>query len=155
MPILSFRGRENLRLRKPIEGNSIEHSILSNLQRIILFFLVICITGCSAWSDLRTEQSIKQMRAEKLAQIDIERCKKNGGYVRGVCSFSIPVCVIPFSDAGKPCADSSECEGLCWNEDWGLKQGDSSEGQCTANAQDCKCGVEIRHGVVDGGMCED
>jgi hypothetical protein len=125
------------------------------LQRIALVFLVILMTGCSAWSDFRTEQNLKRMRAEKLAQIDIEECERNGGYVQGVCMFGIPACIIPFSDAGKPCSDSSECEGLCWNEDWGLRQGDKAAGQCTANAQECKCGVEIRGGVVDGGICED
>ncbi len=117
--------------------------------------LLVSLAGCSAWNDFRMEQSIKRMRADALSQIDVETCEANGGRVRGVCMFGTPACVIPFSDAGKPCSDSSECEGFCWNEDWGLEQGDNATGQCTANAQDCKCGVEILAGIVDGGICED
>ena len=101
------------------------------------------------------QRSVERMRAEVLATIDVEDCEARGGSVQGVCMFGTPACVIPFSDGGKPCTDSSECEGQCWNEDVGLAKGDEAPGYCTSNAQECKCGVEIRGGRVDGRVCED
>jgi hypothetical protein len=140
---------------QPVTYDASELPILSKLPRIVLLSLMALMTGCSAWSDFRTHRSLERTRAEKLAQIDIEECERNGGHIQGVCMFGLPACIIPFSDADKPCSDSSECEGLCWNDDWGLTQGTEAEGKCTANAQECKCGVEIRGGIVDGGICED
>ena len=116
---------------------------------------MLLVAGCSAWNDFRIHRNLERVRAEKLAQIDVEECERNGGYIQGLCMFGMPACVIPFSDAGKPCSDSTECEGLCWNDDWGLAQGVEAIGKCTANAQECKCGVKIRGGMVDGGICED
>lgn len=124
-------------------------------SRLAASALLVSLVGCSAWDDFRMEQSVKRMRAEALREIDVDECEAQGGTVRGVCMFGTPACVVPFSDAGKPCSDSSECEGLCWNEDFGLPQGSVATGQCSANAQDCKCGVEILAGKVNGGICED
>lgn len=101
------------------------------------------------------ERLVEKMRNEALAEIDVEACEANGGTVRGVCMFGIPACVIPFSDAGETCSDSSQCEGVCWIENSFPAVGSEATGTCTANAQDCKCGVEVIGGKVAGGLCED
>jgi hypothetical protein len=124
-------------------------------NRWLIFSLLAALSGCGAWNDFRMEQSIKHMRAEALKEIDVDECKASGGSVEGVCMFGLPACVIPFADAGQPCSDSSQCEGLCWNDGWGMAQGTEATGYCTANAQDCKCGVEILDGRANGGICED
>ncbi len=40
-------------------------------------------------------------------------CLSKGGDWRGVCLVQREQCVIPYSDGGKECSDSSECEGRC------------------------------------------
>ena len=114
-----------------------------------------CLVGCSALNDSKMRRSIERARVDALEKIDIEDCQSKGGEVRGVCMFGMPACVIPYPDAGAPCSDSSECEGLCWAEPFTLAQGTPIDGRCTANAQDCKCGVEVTGGRVAGGICED
>jgi hypothetical protein len=131
----------------------------ASLQRLAFVFasvlLLTSLLGCASRSFSGMAQEVERWRTEALATIDVEECQANGGAVRGVCMFGIPACVIPYSDAGKACSDSSECEGLCWIENWGMAQGTVATGHCTSNAQDCLCGVEVLNGKVDGGFCAD
>jgi len=107
------------------------------------------------------EQGLKRMRAEALSEIDIEACEASGGEIRGVCMFGIPDCVIPYSDAGDSCSDSSECEGRCVfdqstiNYDESPVVGQESKGICTADSDTCGCWWEIEDGVVQQGLCAD
>lgn len=125
------------------------------MKLIIASFVLATLSRCAFFSDLSMERSIQNMRREALAKIDVNDCKSKGGIIRGVCMFCIPACIIPYADAGKNCTDSSQCKGLCWNNAWDLEMGASASGTCTADAQDCKCGVEIINGKVAGGVCED
>lgn len=42
-----------------------------------------------------------------------EDCVRQGGRWGPIGIFPTPVCSLPTRDAGRPCADSDECEGLC------------------------------------------
>lgn len=70
-------------------------------------------------------------RSSKVAQSDGGQCAQEGGERRRVCMSQTFECVRPFSDAGKPCRDSSECEGECWVD---LRAVCYGVGQCTEPA---------------------
>jgi hypothetical protein len=83
------------------------------------------------------------------------QCQAQGGVVQEVGMFATPACVIPFSDAGKTCLDSSECLGLCKAAPEAIV-GESASGTCQRDNQDIfGCYDEVKEGVVVEGMCLD
>lgn len=66
---------------------------------------VLSVTGCGDKSNV----------ADTVAVADDESraCAEQGGDWRRVCMVQRYQCVKPYSDAGKACGDSSECEGEC------------------------------------------
>ena len=101
------------------------------------------------------QKSVDSSRAAALAQIDQEKCRSEGGTVRGVGMFGTPACVKPFQDAGKVCSDKSDCQGLCKAPD-GSAVGSRSTGTCQRNTHDLYgCFNKIEQGLVVGGICLD
>lgn len=122
------------------------------LAVLIAAFLV---SGCSSWHDWRMQKSVERSRAVALAQIDQEKCRSEGGTVRGVGMFGTPACVKPFNDAGKVCTDKSECQGLCKASE-GSIVGSRSTGTCQKDTHDIYgCYDKIEQGIVVGGVCLD
>ncbi|WP_304187611.1 hypothetical protein [Phenylobacterium aquaticum] len=87
---------------------------------------------------------------------DAKACAAKGGTIRPVCMRGLPACVIPYRDAGKACADRSDCQGRC------LYQGDRPAdrdapvtGQCQATSNPCGCFAEVEHGRYLRGLCVD
>ena len=67
-----------------------------------------------------------------------------------------PACVISYTDAGKTCANKSDCEGRC------LLAGDAPAdpdarltGQCQATSDPCGCRTEVDGGKVANSICVD
>ena len=83
-----------------------------------------------------------------------EACAKTGGEVRRVCLMGTPMCVVPFSDAGKTCSDSSECMGTC-RGDGSATPGQPATGKCQANTDPCGCFQTVEKGVAQHMLCAD
>ncbi len=47
-------------------------------------------------------------------EADAATCAARGGRIEKLSPDEYPMCVTPFPDGGKPCADASECIGGCY-----------------------------------------
>ena len=129
--------------------------------RLGLVIAILLVTGCESIREANTHRSLEKMRTEALAKIDVDACEAAGGEVRGVCMFGIPACVEIYSDAGRSCRDSSDCEGGCVFDintiryDENPVTGEESVGICKADSDWCGCWWRIEKGIVQQGWCED
>lgn len=76
-------------------------------------------------------------------------CKRSGGTFWKVRS----VCVLPTSDAGKECTDSSECESYCIAPG-GVEVGTQAYGKCLERT-DANCIREVKNGLVQKQWCKE
>jgi hypothetical protein len=89
------------------------------------------------------------------ASPDPKVCAAKGGTVRPVCISRAPMCVIPYSDAGKRCTDKSQCKGRCLT-DTGPRPGKKKvEGRCEANNDPCGCFQTVEKGRLGSALCVD
>jgi hypothetical protein len=93
-------------------------------------------------------------------------CEQGGGRWGPAGIFPKPICRMPTHDAGRPCADTGECEGLCLAaltpaqrdlaQQWvRLEQKQQILGKCTPSAPLFGCMAIVREGFVTGIMCRD
>jgi hypothetical protein len=90
-------------------------------------------------------------------------CEAQGGNWGPIGLSPQEVCVLPTTDAGKSCSDSSECQAACVAE---LTEGQRAAlllnhtpvrttGRCTAWKTSVGCNAYVENGVVNGIMCVD
>jgi len=94
--------------------------------------------------------------------IDNESCIAQGGIWGPIGLSPEPSCMLPTTDAGKVCSDSSECQAACVAE---LSQMESdlirnhipvmTTGKCTAWIGSVGCKAYVENGVVNGVLCVD
>lgn len=93
-----------------------------------------------------------------------DACLREGGRWGAVGIFPAPVCSLPTRDAGRVCADSGECEGLCAadvspGERDALVQGRGTvierAGRCTSRVPVVGCHAKVERGVVRRVLCLD
>lgn len=82
-----------------------------------------------------------------------EQCATLKGDWRPICMMGKPACVVTYKDAGKSCADSSECSGRCQTS--GAQPGSETRGQCTANSDPCGCFQLVENGKAGYPLCAD
>jgi hypothetical protein len=104
-----------------------------------------CVDGGGTWDTGNTR--IPPYCAKGTAA----QCTAQGGTWQRVCMMGTLACVVPYSDAGKPCTDGSACAGKrCL-----APQGTASfpgqgpkQGQCIANNNPCYFGINIEKGFT-------
>jgi hypothetical protein len=75
--------------------------------------------------------------------------------MRGVGMANSITCVVPYGDAGKPCSDSSECEGRCLQKPPLMDDGAKTLGACEVNSDHFGCNSEVLGGIAQGTLCTD
>lgn len=101
------------------------------------------------------QRDVDHARAAALAKIDRRQCTAEGGSIRAVGMLGTPACVKPYADAGKTCADTSDCTGAC-KAPQGARIGARSQGTCQKDTHDLEgCYNRIERGKVVAGMCSD
>lgn len=119
--------------------------LLSKLSLIALL-AVICASCVSSYT---------RSYNRALAKIDVEACRQAGGEVRAVCLAAMPQCIVPYPDAGHPCRDGSECQGLCVYEgEEEVEIGDEVVGVCQRD-NDCGCVLVVEDGRLQMNLCVD
>ena len=115
--------------------------------------------GLASCADVLAQRGLDRTRELALAEIDTVQCELDGGTVRGVCMLGLPACVVPYTDAGEICTDSSECEGRCLIDidasDAQPIVGTSATGVCQADTDSCGCWHEVLGSRVQPGICVD
>ena len=83
---------------------------------------------------------------------DIRTCQSRGGRV---ISFGPPAsCYETYSDGGKICSDSSECEGTCVVEEpLYVEAGEETSGMCQAEEPVSSCYATITKGIAGMTIC--
>jgi hypothetical protein len=89
-------------------------------------------------------------------------CEQAGGRWGPAGLFPKPICRIPTHDAGRVCADTGECEGLCLaaltpaqRDLLNKRQKLQILGKCTPYAPMFGCMAIVKAGFVSGIMCRD
>ena len=82
-------------------------------------------------------------------------CTTRGGEFRrsGLAGFWL--CVVPYADAGKPCSDTSDCQGGCMTGPNQTPVRGQAPGVCAASNSQFGCYSRVENGVVGPGLCVD
>lgn len=83
-------------------------------------------------------------------------CTAVGGEIMRVGLLGYENCVQTYADAGKACADASDCLGQCLSapgED--ASPGDMTAGECKATDSPFGCHTTIADGRAEGTLCVD
>ena len=103
--------------------------------------------------DCSLEQDVARMRLKQLDALDLSACKGQGGLVGGIGIFGDAACIKYFSDGGRKCVDSSDCQGNCMVYG-AFKPGDIVEGQCASQSPEPGgCFAEVANGKALPGIC--
>ncbi len=86
-----------------------------------------------------------------LAQV----CEEDGGELMRVGRLQTERCVIPFSDANKPCRDGDDCLGDCRAREAGPNAGSNLTGVCAPNDLPFGCNTPIEDGRAQPTLCVD
>ena len=125
---------------------------------LVLSFLLLSNCLGQPHLPLRPEGGIDLERLAKVKSQTI--CERLGGEMRSVCMMGMQTCVVPYSDGGKSCTDSTQCMGDCWisldrEEVTVPKLGQPTTGVCQENTDHCGCFVRVTGGKAEKGICID
>lgn len=128
---------------------------------IALLTSVALLSSCGNVGEQREAVS----EVSRVATVD---CARQGGEYRQVCIDQRYMCVLPFSDAGKACKDSTECQGECridvvtvcdetgnCKEPTLPKPGQVATGMCQADNDPCGSVIPIKNGIAQKGENRD
>lgn len=116
------------------------------------FFISACQTSPTASEQTVGAQKDPNYPSEKL----VKECLAKGGTYSKQGRLQAYRCVTQFSDAGKACSDSSECQGSCLNSDTAITAGTTNvKGTCAATDSPFGCRQTIEGGVAKGFLCID
>lgn len=95
--------------------------------------------------------------AAPVQSADARACALQGGEMRQVGRHQTWRCVIRYADAGKPCADGSQCEGDCRVAGDGARprEGQSVAGVCQATSDRFGCYTTVANGRAEATICVD
>ncbi len=85
---------------------------------------------------------------------DPAACKAMNGVIQPVCLMGHPQCVVEFSDGGKTCSDSSDCQGRCV-ADSSAQMMQPAKGTCAKTSYPCGCFSLVVNGVAQPTLCID
>jgi hypothetical protein len=127
-------------------------------MRILLLFAALSLASC-AQPDPPAEKptTVSQTGVAEPKPDTPEACVKNGGTYRRVCLMGSWSCVMPYSDAGKPCADKKECQGQCRYVGEGEMPppGTAVTGACQRTTDPCGCFGIVADGKLQSMLCVD
>ena len=124
----------------------------SRLAAYLMVFLSLFFISACQTSPVASDQKITIDSSETTAK---ECLAKGGKYIKQGRS-QMYRCLQQFSDGGKSCSDSSECQGSCTSSDTAIEAGTPNvTGTCAANDSPFGCRQIIEGGVAKGFLCVD
>lgn len=131
-------------------------------------FMAIGLSACSSIPSTSPEQSSDSISENMIADpLTYQACvyppsemvmacrSQNGRFVRQGRRGCYQ-CVLSYSDAGKACKDSADCEGQCKNASGFAKPNAKNQtGQCASNSSVFGCYQVIKKGVAQPAICVD
>jgi hypothetical protein len=92
---------------------------LLRLSPTVVLVALVVLTGClgqGADTPVRRALGTPKPKPTIPAVANEQDCAAAGGKWRKVDPFQPFACIFPASDAGKPCDDSGQCDGVCWRD---------------------------------------
>ena len=119
---------------------------------LIALFSLVFISACQTSPSATNVQNDPDYPSEAL----IKDCSAKGGKYIKQGKLQRYKCVTYFSDAGKSCSDSSECQGSCLNSNRLIETNTSNiVGQCASTDSPFGCREIVENGVGKGFLCID
>ncbi len=119
---------------------------------IIALFSLVFISACQTSPSVIDNQNDSVSTSESLAKA----CLAKGGEYTKQGKLQMYRCVMQFSDAGKSCSDSAECQGSCLNSNRLIETNTSNVvGQCASTDSPFGCREIVENGVGKGFLCID
>ncbi len=100
------------------------------------------------------DEKVEEMRMQALGEIDTYACIMEGKVIAAVGMFATPSCISLYSDGGKTCTDSTDCEGDCTSREV-LDTGIKASGFCQVGYGDPSCYNLINQGITEHAVCSD
>ena len=114
-------------------------------------FSLLFISACQTPSVI-DNQNAPVTSSESL----VKECLAKGGEYIKQGRLQMHRCVMQFSDEGKACSDSSDCQGSCLSSELDIEPGKSNQvGTCAANDSPFGCRQIIEGGITKGTLCVD
>ena len=86
----------------------------------------------------------------------VQACTAKGGAFSQQGRLGCYQCVVTYTDAGKACQDSSDCQGKCKNTGEFLDASTKNQsGQCASDSSPFSCYQTIEEGVTQPAICVD
>lgn len=126
-------------------------------MRWIVTALLLASASCVAPTETAPDTDAPSSAEMVLTGEERAACEATGGYVERAGLLGAERCTRRFSDAGKTCKDSDECEGQC-------RAGPKTEakghlrlatGVCQANDNPFGCFTNVENGTLGPGLCVD
>jgi len=92
---------------------------------------------------------------QKFPSVEREKCIADGGTIRRIGILQNQACVFLYTDAGRECRSSSECEGRCLIENDWISVGTEVAGECERDSSEFGCWTEVESGLAVRAMCVD
>jgi hypothetical protein len=115
------------------------------MPKFASLLLLLLLTACSTQAD-RTLPGSAPVATEA-------ECLQRGGQWRQLGRLQVKQCLLPTADAGKPCTDGGQCEGLCLAPE-GTIDGSAVGGSCSVDTNRFGCRQILRDGSAIT-MCVD
>ena len=123
------------------------------MRALLVIFLLTFLDGCATSKTM--DEEVEEMRKEALSELDVYGCIMQGKVVAAVGMFGTPACIELYSDGGKKCDDSSQCQGTCITREV-IENGTHTSGICQGSGIDVfGCYNTINDGVAGPGVCVD
>lgn len=123
------------------------------MRPLLLISIALFLAGCMSTKTM--DEEVEEMRRKALSDLDVYECIMQGKAVAAVGMFGTPSCIEIYSDGGKTCTESSECQGECTSRDV-LDEGTKTSGTCQGSGVDgFGCYNIIKNGVAGPAICYD
>lgn len=116
-------------------------------SRFFIFVLSLSVAACSSYTTHNPRIA---------GDSEIADCIAGGGEMLPGGMLQSIQCVTPYSDGGKTCTDSTDCEGLCTTDDERWPHDADIKGPvCEFTDSPFGCRAEVKNGVADFALCID
>ena len=131
------------------------------MRVLLIIALSFALTACATTQSAPTsptsnmDSEVKDMREQAVDEFNVYECIMQGKAVVAAGMHGMPACIDIYSDGGKVCSDSSECEGRCTTREV-VEAGARISGVCQGSGLDrFGCYNQISNGVARPAICVD
>lgn len=137
------------------------------MMLVMAFWLSACSVMSSPTLEVQPEQSDSATSNDKDDPLFyqacvyppnemVQACRVKGGAFLQQGKLGCYQCVLSYTDAGKVCQDSSDCQGQCKNTGEFIDNGAKNQsGQCASDSSPFGCYQTIEKGVAQPAICVD